>query len=75
MAKSADLSRTDQMINVNYFFPSTSIIFPVASSVMLPGNASRRPAKADSACRHQAYAGQVESALLDAIKFIPAEAC
>lgn len=28
------------LINVNYFFPSTTIIFPVASSVMLPGNAS-----------------------------------
>ena len=28
------------MINVNYFFLSTTIIFPVASSVMLPGNAS-----------------------------------
>jgi len=42
---------------------------------MLPGNASRRPAIADSACRHQTYAGQVESALLKAIDFVPAKAC
>ncbi len=46
-----------ELINVNYFFPSTTIIFPVASSVMLLGSASRRPAEsgcglaAPRACR------------------------
>lgn len=38
------------------------------------GEASRRPAKADSACRHKVYAGQVESAPHGTNEFTPAKA-